>query len=136
MAKTAVAPDTFRKGEKVVARRELRDVPEGTAGKVILVNGFEWIRYWVLFENGVRQGSINRDALATPDQWKRHLKGETGVFGDEVEEVVEETAVAAGGDGAGVGGAGSASGVTLPSGVVIPQKFIDAAAAARKRLGG
>lgn len=132
MAKTAVAPDTFRKGSKVVARRELRGVPEGTAGKVTLVNGFEWIRYWVLFENGVRLGSINRNALATPDEWKRHLDGDEHVFGDDAAATTDEAEVAAGADD----GAASSSGVTLPSGVVIPQKFIERAAAARKRLQG
>ena len=133
MAKTAVVPDTFSKGSKVVARRELRNVPVGTAGKVTLVNGFEWVRYWVLFENGTRLGSINRNALATPDEWKRHTSGEDNVFGDKVEVAVEETEAAGGDAGASAGGEG---GVRTPSGTLIPQKFIDAAAAARKRLGG
>lgn len=133
MAKTAVAPDTFRKGSKVVARRELRGVPDGTAGKVTVVNGFAWIRYWVSFENGVRIGSVDRSALATPDEWKRHLAGETNVFGDVEESTSDDgEAAASGGDDGGA----SASGVTTPSGTVIPQKFIDRAAAARKRLQG
>lgn len=133
MAKTAVAPDTFRKGEKVVARRELRGIPEGTAGKVLLVNGFAWIRYWVSFENGVRLGSIDRSALATADEWKRHRSGEKDVFGATAEVDTDESeAAASGGDDGGA----SAGGVTTPSGTLIPQKFIDRAAAARKRLQG
>ncbi|MBA3281199.1 MAG: hypothetical protein H0U29_03115, partial [Acidimicrobiia bacterium] len=50
MAKTATASVDLRKGAKVVARTALRDVPEGTAGKVTMVTGLTWIRYWVRFE--------------------------------------------------------------------------------------
>ena len=42
----------FSKGEKVLAAVDLDRVPAGTTGKVKLVNGFEWIRYWVFFDNG------------------------------------------------------------------------------------
>ena len=60
----------------VIARTDLRDVPEGTKGKVVLVNGLSWIRYWVRFDNGVSMGSVNRANLATPAEWQRHLNGE------------------------------------------------------------
>src|SRR6187401_2468099 len=63
MAKTATK--NLRKGDKVVTTADLRAVPEGTAGKVIVVNGLTWIRYWVRFENGEVLGSISRDKLAT-----------------------------------------------------------------------
>jgi hypothetical protein len=38
--------------DKVEATVELPGVPVGTKGKVVLVNGFEWPRYHVLFDNG------------------------------------------------------------------------------------
>ena len=60
----------------MIARTDLRDVPEGTKGKVVLVNGLTWIRYWVRFENGISMGSVNRANLATPAEWQRHLNGE------------------------------------------------------------
>jgi hypothetical protein len=34
-------------------------VPSGTAGKVILANGFNWLRYRVLFSNGVEVGDLD-----------------------------------------------------------------------------
>ena len=52
MAATAVAEDLRRK-DAVVAAVDLRDVPAGTKGKVVIVNGLKWIRYWVRFDNGV-----------------------------------------------------------------------------------
>ena len=43
-------------------------VPVGTAGRVTAVNGFRWVRYWVSFENGVSQGSIDRALLTRVDR--------------------------------------------------------------------
>lgn len=73
----------LKKGARVVARTALRGVPEGTKGRVIVVNGFAWIRYWVRWENGVYLGSIDRALLATPDEWERRH-----------EEAAEEAATA------------------------------------------
>ena len=37
----------------------LPGIPEGTEGRVVLVNGWDlWIRYHVMFDNGVNLGSI------------------------------------------------------------------------------
>ncbi len=128
MAKTAAPPRQLKKGAKVLNRVELRDVPEGTAGKVELVAGLTWIRYWVRFDNGIWLGSLDRDVLATPEEWKRVLSG-------------EEEAVAVGSDGADGaaaeaddGGTDEGGGATTPSGTFIPQKFLDRAKAARERL--
>lgn len=131
MAKTATAPEQLRKGTKVRALTHLRDVAKGTKGKVILVDGLSWIRYWVRFDNGVYLGSVPRQDLATPEQWQRHLSGE-----DEPSEVAGATSSAeadAGGDGdEGAGGGGKAT----PSGTVVPQKLLERSAAARARLAG
>ncbi|WP_426573260.1 hypothetical protein [Aquihabitans sp. McL0605] len=124
MAKTAVVSNHLTKGAKVVATAELRDVPEGTAGKVILVNGLTWIRYWVRFENGVVLGSVSRDKLATKQDLEDQRNG------------VTSTAVEAdsgGGDDAGADDGGG-GGQTTPNGTFVPQKFIDRAKAARERL--
>lgn len=130
MAKTVTASEDLTKGAKVVASTELRGVPEGTAGKVIMVSGISWIRYWVLFENGVRLGSINRSKLATPEEWQRHLSGE-GPADESVEASDGEAGAPA--DGA---EAASGEGKTTPSGTLVPQLLLDRAAAARARLGG
>jgi hypothetical protein len=42
----------LRVGDKVVAKDGIDGAPEGTEGKVILANGFNWLRYRVLFSNG------------------------------------------------------------------------------------
>ncbi|CAN5504150.1 hypothetical protein BH23ACT3_BH23ACT3_01740 [soil metagenome] len=34
-------------------------VPEGTEGKILLANGFNWQRYRVLFENGIELGYLD-----------------------------------------------------------------------------
>lgn len=69
MAKPELPPGQLRKRAKVVARTDLRGVPQGTPGKVVLVNGFAWVRYWVHFDNGVYLGTIDRSDLATADEW-------------------------------------------------------------------
>lgn len=128
MATSGSTSDQLRKGAKVVNRVELRGVPEGTSGKVIMVSGITWIRYWVRFDNGVSLGTITRHDLATADQWKRHLAGED-VFGDQAAVGTETDSAGGGGDDG-----GDAGGVTTPSGTVVPQKLIDRAKAARARL--
>jgi hypothetical protein len=128
MPKTELAGD-LRKNAKVVAAEDLRDVPAGTPGRVMLINGLTWIRYWVRFDNGVQLGSIPRGSLATPDVWKRHLAGEDVLGGSG-------SAGAGGGDADDAGGdAGdSGGGKTTPSGTLVPQKLLDRSAAARARL--
>lgn len=127
MAKTASASRDLRKGAKVVAREALRDVPEGTKGKVILIAGFSWVRYWVRFENGVSLGTVDRKFLATPEEWTRHLNGE--------EEAADTGSSTSSDDGAGGDDDGDAGGgKTTAAGTFVPQKFLDRAAAARARL--
>ena len=123
MAK-ASTEEILRKGAKVVARTGLRDVPEGTPGKVVIVNGLSWIRYWVRFDNGVAMGSVNRSALATPAEWERHLRGED----------VEDTTTTASADGADAAAEDDGGGVTV-NGVLVPGRLIERTKAARARLG-
>ena len=70
MPKTA-APVTanLAKGSRVVATIDMKGVPAGTPGKVILVEGLSWTRYWVWFDNGPRVGQLHRSKLATLDEW-------------------------------------------------------------------
>ena len=70
MPKTAVkAP--FAMKDRVIAAVDLPRVPAGTDGKVIMVSGLTWIRYWVWFDNGERVGTIHRDKLMSSDEWAR-----------------------------------------------------------------
>ena len=124
MAKSATIDNTLRKGAKVTAAVDLRDVPEGTPGKVILKNGFSWIRYWVRFDNGVSLGSLDRTVLVTAAD----LAGVGAATADAgASASTGEAAAADGGDG---------GGVATPSGTLVPQKLLDRAAAARTRLAG
>lgn len=123
MAK-AGSRDVLEKGDEVVAAAELPRVPAGTKGKVVLVNGLSWIRYWVRFENGMAVGSVNRSKLATPDEWKRR---------DEVGD--EDGAAVAGSEAASDGGAADDGGGVAVNGVVVPSKLIERSKAARERLG-
>jgi hypothetical protein len=122
--KTAAVPEVLRRGDKVIATRELRGIPEGTEGTVSLVNGFEWVRYWVRFDNGVSLGSITRKALATPTELEQKVSGGAADGADEAEDAEDA------GDGDGDAGGG----VTTTNGTLVPQKLIDRAAAARARL--
>ena len=49
----------LRMGDKVRSTTEIHGVPVGTEGKVILANGFSWLRYRVLFENGAEVGDLD-----------------------------------------------------------------------------
>ena len=131
MPKPELPPGQLRKRAKVVARNDLRGVPEGTPGKVVLVSGFAWVRYWVHFDNGIYLGSVDRSDLATADEWKRHQAGEDvwGASTDAGTTGGEADGGDAGGDGGDAGG-----GKTTPSGTHVSQKLLDRAAAARARL--
>ena len=50
----------LKMGDKVRTIVELHGVPEGTDGKVILANGFNWQRYRVLFSNGIEVGDLDK----------------------------------------------------------------------------
>jgi len=60
----------LKEKDRVVAKVDLKRVPRGTTGKVIMVSGLNWIRYWVLFDNGERIGTLHRDKLATLPEWE------------------------------------------------------------------
>lgn len=60
----------FTKNEIVLSTEDLPGVPARTRGKVKLVNGFTWRRYWVFFENGAKIGSLDEDQLVRPADWK------------------------------------------------------------------
>jgi hypothetical protein len=120
MARTKTVPRELRRKEPVVAAVAMPGIPEGTAGKVILVEGFTWIRYWVRFANGVVRGSLNRDKLARPDEYADLLARRER--GDEPEA---ETA----GNGAAAADAGTAAASggdeVVVNGVPIPALLLD-----------
>ncbi len=120
----------FKRGEKVRATTDLRRVPEGTLGKVAVVDGFSWIRYWVQFENGEALGSIDQSELVRAKDWDAYLRYRATAADqpDAPEGEADE-----GGNGA---SGGSADGGVTVNGVLVPQLLLDRSSAARARLGG
>jgi len=64
MARRSDSP-AFKQHQKVAAAHDLPGVPAGTTGKVLLVNGFSWVRYRVRFDNGAERGMLSADDLTT-----------------------------------------------------------------------
>jgi len=50
----------LKMGDKVRTITEMHGVPVGTEGTVILANGFNWLRYRVLFTNGAEVGDLDK----------------------------------------------------------------------------
>jgi len=104
--------------ERVVVTTDLPGIPEGTTGKVIMVEGLTWIRYWVRFDNGVVRGSLNRKVLARPSEWtelvRRREAGEDLVTADDGAAVAAADAAGAA-DGAGAGDSVMVNGVSVPA---------------------
>jgi hypothetical protein len=116
--------------ERVVATTGMPGIPEGTTGKVIVVEGLTWIRYWVRFDNGVVRGSLNRKVLARPSEWaelvRRREAGEEDVADEGEAAVVASDGAAA--------DAGSGDSVMV-NGVSVPAHLIERSKTRREFLG-
>lgn len=128
MPKTVIDLDTpFRKGEKVIATRDLQEIPGGTKGKIQLQNGIgAWRRYWVLFDGNRQKGQVDHNDLVRPDQLQKWLdrkaKLEEAALRSEEDEAEEAPAEV------GAGGGGAAS--------QIPAHILERSKAAKARLLG
>jgi hypothetical protein len=60
---------------KVHALKDLAGVPRGTKGKVLLIGGVTWKRYWVDFENGASMPGVDRSEIGTKDEWQKAKDG-------------------------------------------------------------
>lgn len=118
-----LVPVELKRHQKVRAWTDLPGVPAGTRGKVLQVGGVTWIRYRVLFANGVEQGLLDgRHVVAREDYVP---------FDDRVEpEVAEDTAVEVDADAP----ASAAAVADNPFG--IPAHLIERSLAARARHSG
>ena len=120
------APGEFRRDDKVKTLDPLPGVPQGTAGRVYLVDGFAWTRYRVLFTNGVDVGSLDGSALALPRDYEAALQRR------EAAAEAAETAVVAVDDGGEAAAAGGAD--KTVNGVVVPALLLERSKRARERL--
>jgi hypothetical protein len=57
--------------DRVRAKVDLEGAPVGTEGTVMLTGGFNWLRYRVLFDNGVEHGFLD----------ERHIERASKRFG-------------------------------------------------------
>ncbi|MGB1368181.1 MAG: hypothetical protein ACPG7G_01425 [Acidimicrobiales bacterium] len=129
MPKNDTLPHNLQKKEIVKAAINLRGVPEGTMGRVILSSGLDWVRYWVAFENGVELGSLHRDKLVREAEWDAYL-----VQRERSQEIAESDSE--GQDSSeGSDSPSTGSGGVEVNGVLVPQLLLDRTKAALERLG-
>ncbi|MEC8391850.1 MAG: hypothetical protein VXZ58_03085 [Actinomycetota bacterium] len=129
MPKDDTLPHNLQKKEIVKAAINLRGVPEGTMGRVILSSGLDWVRYWVAFENGVELGSLHRDKLVREAEWDAYL-----VQRERSQEIAESDSEGQDSSG-GSDSLSSGSGGVEVNGVLVPQLLLDRTKAALERLG-
>jgi hypothetical protein len=116
-------PIDLNRHDTVVANIDLPGVPAGMKGKVLQKTGLTWIRYRVLFDNGVEHGLLDGRHAVPPKAF---------VPLDQRTEVVE--APAADGDApAAEAGDGAAAAAENPFGV--PPHLLERSKKARERLG-
>ena len=113
----------LKRHEKVCANVDLLGVPAGTPGKVLVVSGVTWLRYRVLFDNGVEMGLLDGRHIVRPRDFVP-LDQRT----DEVEVATDAGTADAGEAAADAGGADNEWGV--------PAHLLERAKAARERLAG
>ncbi len=126
-----VMTQPFKRGDKVISTTDLARVPEGTKGKVMVANGFTWLRYWVHFDNGVELGHINHDNLVKAKQWDAFLI-EREAAANAVAEADETDGVADAGAVAAIGSGGVED--VVVGGVTVPGFLLQRSADARTRL--
>src|SRR4051795_11146839 len=107
---TPTKPSPLKKNDRVIVTTDLRGVPEGTPGKLKMVNGLgPWIRGWVEFDNGVWVGSVSTEQLVREDDWDDYKERRIREA-EEASQRAEEAAAAPAPDEAAAAGDGAASG--------------------------
>jgi hypothetical protein len=112
MAKVESKSRVLPKKARVVAVRDLRGVPAGTGGRIKLVTGLTWPRYWVEFDNGVWMGSVDTGAVIAEDEWpdfQERVAEEARRAAEAPAEVAAPAAAAATPDAAPADATGAAS---------------------------
>jgi len=66
------------RGDAVQATVDLPGVPAGTSGKVILANGFNWLRYRVRFENGAEVADLDARQIEPIGRAAKRLRKKKG----------------------------------------------------------
>lgn len=106
MAKTDSAKTMLKPQERVTLTRDIRNVPEGTNGKIKVALGLTWARYWVQFDNGQWVGSVSAADLVREGDYEEFKKRRAE---EALRPKVEETPAEAPAADAGGGAAGAAN---------------------------
>jgi len=92
----------FTRNSKVVAAIDLPDIPAGTPGKVMIVGGLTWIRYFVQFDMGddtvIDRSLVRQEWLMGRDDWTKannETEREAYRVRREAERAVEREAILA-----------------------------------------
>lgn len=64
----------LRLRDTVVATVDLPEVPAGTEGRILLANGFNWLRYRVQFANGVELGDLDGRHISPTGRAAKRLR--------------------------------------------------------------
>src|SRR5215469_16097551 len=59
---------TIRVGSRVVTVKAVGPIPEGATGKVKVVDGLTWFRYWVKWDSGEWSAWVGDDAIVRTDR--------------------------------------------------------------------
>ncbi len=129
----------FKRGTKIRLVDDITGHPAGSHGRIAVANGFDWIRYWVRFNDGSTAGHVDHGSVVKVKDYDRFLVARD-LEAVEAEAAVEAAALAAesAGEEADTGagpGAGTSDPDPVVNGVSIPQRLLDQSAAARARLG-
>ena len=90
----AIASIELKRHEKVRANIDLPGVSAGTPGKVLVVSGVTWMRYRVLFDNGVEHGLLDGRHIVRPRDF---IPLDQRVAEEEVDDASAAEAADAGG---------------------------------------
>jgi hypothetical protein len=100
-------PNDLRVGDTIVAVEPVGDIPEGTRGRIKVIDGFEWIRYWVAWDTGEWTGSVDGAAVVAEDRVAQYQVDRAAA----AERAAARAAAPAPTDGAAADDGGSTSGV-------------------------
>ncbi len=116
-------PSVLGVGDRVVAVEPVGAIPEGTRGRIKLVDGFLWVRYWVAWETGEWTGSVDGASIVNVARLDRYRQERAQAAERAASDVARPAVAAPVAAGEAAGGGGSK----------IPEHLVERARQARER---